>query len=227
MRIFNLAASIFSAAFLLLSTSCSDQNRNEQNHPYFSKAVRLNSEGKYEESVKYFEKYLRIYPESTKAHYELAVVYDEGLNMPIDAIYHYRQYLKFAPDSQDRAYIKDSLAGAEKKFYTQMRKKYMGAPAESFSPSPVLVQPQVSAKSEPSKVEGEVAARTSVEKAEPPAKKYPEFYTVEKGDTLARISLKIYGSSKYYRAIYDVNRESLASETSLRIGQRLRIPPIN
>ena len=219
-----------SAILLLLCVSCSEQTRNEENHPYFSKALRLNSEGNYEESVKYFEKYLRIYPESAKAHYELAVVYDEGLNMPLDAIYHYNQYLKFSPDSQDAEYIKDSLAGAEKKFYLKMKKKYTGISDEELNvrkknTTAVQQAPETPRTLVPVQTPAAPAALAAAEKTTAQSKKFPEFYTVEKGDTLAKISGKVYGNTKYYKAIYEANREALSSETSIRIGQRLRIPP--
>ena len=137
--------------------------------------------------------------------------------MPIDAIYHYKQYLKLAPDTQDREYVKDALSGAEKKFYIQMRKKYSGITYVPAEKAPQQVQPSRIVKEAP----------LPEIKKEEPLKKYPEFYTVEKGDTLAKISQKVYGSSKYYKAIYDANRETMASATSLQIGQKLRIPPIN
>lgn len=210
----------FAAVLLLSAISCSDQNRNEKNHPFFSKAERLNSEGKYSESVQYFEKYLRVYPESAKAHYALATVYDEGLNMPVDAIYHYNQYLKFAPDSQDREYVKDAIFGAEKKFYVQIRKKLLTPTSGNYTKSPDTTQVQTLP------ARREESPRAETRKEEPP-KKYPEFYTVEKGDTLAKISQKVYGTGKYYKAIYEANRETLVSTTSLRIGQKLRIPPVN
>lgn len=208
---------------LLFTVSCSNHSRNEQNHPFFSKAQRLNSDGKYEEAVQYFEKYLRVYPESAKAHYELASVYDEGLNMPVDAIYHYKQYLKFAPDSQDKDYVKNAISGAEKKLYLQIRKKLIATAAspsetKSAARTPETVVPLVKHEEAPQRVET---------KKEEPSKKYPEFYTVEKGDTLAKISQKVYGTTKYYKAIYYANRETMANATSLQIGQKLRLPPVN
>jgi len=211
------------AAALVLTTSCSDRSRNEQNHPYFSKAQRLNTDGKYEEAVQYFEKYLRVYPESAKAHYELAAVYDEGLNMPVDAIYHYKQYLKFAPDSQDKDYVKNAISGAEKKLYIQIRKKLLTAANSPAETKPAVKTPETVVQP-PRREEAPQRVET---KKEEPSKKYPEFYTVEKGDTLAKISQKVFGTTKYYKAIYDTNRETMANPMSLQIGQRLRMPPVN
>ena len=51
-----------------------------------------------------------------------------------------------------------------------------------------------------------------------------QVYTVRKGDSLSAISRRFYGSSRYYKLIFDANRDVLASETSLRPGQVLKIP---
>lgn len=49
-------------------------------------------------------------------------------------------------------------------------------------------------------------------------------YTVQPGDTLSKISIKFYGSSRRYMEIYDANRDVLSSPTSVKVGQVLRIP---
>ena len=49
-------------------------------------------------------------------------------------------------------------------------------------------------------------------------------YTVQKGDSLSGISRKFYGSSKYYKRIFEANRNIIPSEKALRPGQVLKIP---
>jgi LysM repeat protein len=49
-------------------------------------------------------------------------------------------------------------------------------------------------------------------------------YTVKKGDSLSNISRKFYGSSKYYKLIFEANRGIIPSEKALRPGQILKIP---
>jgi len=49
-------------------------------------------------------------------------------------------------------------------------------------------------------------------------------YVVQKGDTLAKISQKFYGSTKYYKKIYSANRNSIANINQLKVGTKLRIP---
>ncbi len=49
-------------------------------------------------------------------------------------------------------------------------------------------------------------------------------YTIQKGDSLSNISRKFYGSSKYYKRIFEANRKIIPSEKALRPGQVLKIP---
>jgi nucleoid-associated protein YgaU len=50
-------------------------------------------------------------------------------------------------------------------------------------------------------------------------------YVVQQGDMLGRIAAKVYGSSKHANAIYEANKDTMKSPNSLKVGQRLRIPP--
>ena len=52
------------------------------------------------------------------------------------------------------------------------------------------------------------------------------FYTVQNEDSLSKISLKMYGSAVKWNIIYEANRDVLPSANSLKIGMKLRIPPL-
>ena len=49
-------------------------------------------------------------------------------------------------------------------------------------------------------------------------------YTVQKGDTLWKISRQFYGSGKDWRRIYESNRDVIANPDKVREGAVLRIP---
>lgn len=51
-------------------------------------------------------------------------------------------------------------------------------------------------------------------------------YTVEKGDTLEKISQKFYGTTRKWRRIYEANREVLRSPDRVYPGQKLTIPSL-
>ena len=51
-------------------------------------------------------------------------------------------------------------------------------------------------------------------------------HKVVKGDTLYNLAKKYYGSSRYYRLIWDANKAQLGEKGLLRIGQELVLPPL-
>jgi len=50
------------------------------------------------------------------------------------------------------------------------------------------------------------------------------FYVVQSGDTLSAVASKTLGSARKFEAIYEANRDVMATPNSLRIGMKLRIP---
>ena len=74
-----------------------------------------------------------------------------------------------------------------------------------------------------------IAPPFTIKKIEKPEEKTdiePRTYTVKRGDSLSSISRKLYGSSKYYKLIFDANRETIPSEKALKPGQILKIPSL-
>jgi len=49
-------------------------------------------------------------------------------------------------------------------------------------------------------------------------------YTVKNNDTLAKISLEVYGTSKKWKKIYEANTDQLKSPDRIYAGQVLKIP---
>ena len=59
-----------------------------------------------------------------------------------------------------------------------------------------------------------------------PASAGGESYTVQKGDTLQKISKKFYGTTQNWYKIYKANKEVLKSPDRIQPGQMLRIPSL-
>lgn len=66
----------------------------------------------------------------------------------------------------------------------------------------------------------EIVGGTTVEWQEP----IFESYTVQKGDTLQKISLKFYGTTRKWQKIYQANKDVLKSPDRVYLGQKLNIP---
>ena len=53
----------------------------------------------------------------------------------------------------------------------------------------------------------------------------PQFYTVDRGDTLSNISKEFYGNANLYMRIFEANKPMLSHPDKIYPGQMLRIPP--
>lgn len=82
--------------------------------------------------------------------------------------------------------------------------------------------PPVEIESEPA-AEQERATPTSAATAAAPPER---FYEVRPGDTLDRISQKVYGTRKHWRRLQEANRDVIPKPEKMRPGVKLRIPPI-
>ncbi len=51
-----------------------------------------------------------------------------------------------------------------------------------------------------------------------------ESYTVQKGDTLQKISRKYFGTTKKWRKIYELNKDKLKGPDKIRPGQVIQVP---
>jgi LysM repeat protein len=49
-------------------------------------------------------------------------------------------------------------------------------------------------------------------------------YTVVAGDSLSKISKKVYADASKYPAIFEANKDQLSDPDKIKVGQKLRIP---
>lgn len=68
---------------------------------------------------------------------------------------------------------------------------------------------------------GKVEDQLTVLNAQPEA----QYYEVQKGDTLSKISKQYYGDPNKYNAIFEANKPMLSHPDKIYPGQKLRIPP--
>lgn len=85
-----------------------------------------------------------------------------------------------------------------------------------ISSGPRVIYQQASGL-ETKKTKGKEAGKVAV-----PAEE--KTYVVQKGDTLQKISEKMYGTTKKWKSIYDANKNILKGPDTIRVGQKLVIP---
>jgi nucleoid-associated protein YgaU len=93
------------------------------------------------------------------------------------------------------------------------------------APSPSTpTQPSYTPAPAPALASPTTPATTSTPATSSPDATGPRTYKVASGDTLAKISKKLYGTSTRWQQILDANHDKLHSDKSLRVGMELKIP---
>ena len=165
------------------------------------------------------------------------------LQDPLPAIYHFNQYIRMKPTSEQSNLVRQLIKTAEKQFMQQLPGRPMEPDALGGSDLNAKLR---NLQLENEKLKRELADYNRTQKAlvlppkttgDKPADKPattedgkpPRFrqYTIAKGDTLTSIARKMYGESSQARttAIFNANRDKMTSVNSLpKIGTAILLP---
>ena len=162
---------------------------------------------------------------AAEAHYKLALLYDDKLKSPIDALHHMDRYLNLAPNG---AHVRDAKA-----YKKEGEGKLLGQLSKG---SPITQQEAVRLKNENQLLREQLAA-VRAQKAMPAAtinaKGGPvqkpivpgsRTHTVQPGETLSTISLKYYKNKVRWKDIQDANFNSLEGTVKIKPGMTLIVP---
>ncbi|NBV55323.1 MAG: LysM peptidoglycan-binding domain-containing protein [Verrucomicrobia bacterium] len=186
---------------------------------------------------------------SAESHLEAGRLCSE-LNDPLPAIYHYHQYIRLKPTSEQRKIVEQMIRTAEKQYMQQLP----GRPMEPDAVGSGDLQEQLrKLRTENDKLKREItdltrgqprAANTPGNPVTPPvAVATPErpvsatpvapaatpgrafaTYVVGRNDNLSSISRKAYGTSARANDILRANSNQISSPNALKIGMTLVIP---
>jgi tetratricopeptide (TPR) repeat protein len=203
------------------------------------------------ESRKALECYLKVIDArrgAAESHLEAGRLCSD-LNDPLPAIYHYNQYIRLKPTSEQRKIVEQMIRTAEKQFMQQLP----GRPMEPDAVGSGDLQEQLrKLRTENDKLKREItdltrgqprATTPPAHGVTPVATATPErpvtaapvtptgtsgrafaTYVVGKNDTLTSISRKAYGTSARANDILKANANQISSPSALKIGMSLVIP---
>jgi len=103
----------------------------------------------------------------------------------------------------------------------------LGAPTSVKKAAPMSEETTSSYESQttsPPSYQEESFRMESATISEPAKETRMEKYTVQKNDTLQKISQRFYGTTKKWKKIYDANRDTLKSPDKLYPGKTINIP---
>jgi nucleoid-associated protein YgaU len=185
------------------------------------------SAGDFRAAIKLYEDALDGTPATAEAHYRLALLYDDKLQRPRDALHHFERYLELAPDGPFNKEAKVYRKEGELKLMTALNKGSFVSQQEAAR----LKNENLSLRK---RVVELVARRDAVMASSPlpkaaDAKQKPippgaRTHTVVDGETLASIATKYYKNAGRWKDIQDANFNRLEGTVKIKPGQKLIIP---
>lgn len=231
-----------------LFTGCSPE-AFETDEKQYRLAKSYQTQGRNEEALSAYLRVIEGRRTAPESHFEAGHIYLTDIKDPVSAIYHFRRHLELKPDSEQTERVRQLIETARKEFARQLPvRPYEGqldrldlmelieglkVENEKLKRNLLTAQSRVrqlerliankpdSETSEKSVALPSPASRAKISSARSAASLR---YTVRSGDTLSRISVKVYGAPSRWSDIYQANRDRLSSENALRVGQELRIP---
>jgi nucleoid-associated protein YgaU len=188
-------------------------------------------EGDYTQAINLYEAALDGSANSADAHYQLALIYDDKMNDPLNALHHFKRFLALDPTNKRAQEVKNFMKRDELTLQTNLAGDSMVPRSElvRLNNENLNLRKQIGEDWAKKK-----AANAGLKSTATPGKDLPNEkpgqqgkarrHTVQPGDTLASISRKYYKSSTHWQKILDANTDIISKPGDLKPGQTLTIP---
>ena len=175
-------------------------------------------------AISLYESALEDRPGDAEVHYKLALLYDDKMNDPLNALHHFKRYLVIAPTGPRANDVKGFVKRDEVALLTSLSGDALISRAEATR----LRNENLSLRRDLDEARGRSHIATLEQSPTPGKTKGAETarqtYVVQRGDTLASISRKFYKTSTRWKQILDANRNVIDNPKKLVVGQTLVIP---
>src|SRR5437879_5369141 len=183
-------------------------------------ADKKSAQGDFLRAINLYEAALDDSPRCAEIHYKLALLYDDKMNDPLNALHHFKRYLTLSPNGSHANDVKNFMKRDEIALLTSLSGDSVVTRAEAARLRKELEDRSLKVRSAPDQTQsgGPPPEKTTAEKSS------SRVYVVQTGDTLVSISRKFYKSPARWKKILNANKKSIDDPEKLRIGQRLIIP---
>jgi LysM repeat protein len=215
--------SVYLSILFLCGLAGCDRLGNSRYTQLMQDAENKSAQGDFERAVNLYEAALDDSPRGAEVHYRLALLYDDKLNDPVNALHHFKRYVALSPNGPHAKDVKESIKRDEIAALTALSGDSVITRAEAAR----LRNENLTLHKQ---MEERAASRTALEKLEAMnarkagSKKAGQTYVVQSGDTLFSISRKFYKSPKRWKAILEANKKDIRNPKDLTVGQTLVIP---
>jgi tetratricopeptide (TPR) repeat protein len=164
---------------------------------------------------------------SAEIHYKLALLYDDKMNDPLNALHHFKRYLILNPNGTHATEVKEFMKRDEIALMTNLSGDSVVTRVESvrLRNENLALRKQVEERALKARaVEEKPQPRSAHAEKAATRKAGGQTYIVETGDTLFSISRKFYNSPSRWKEIRDANKNAIDDPAKLQPGQSLIIP---
>ena len=217
-------------------TKDSNARTFELDDPVFRQGLAY---GKQHETRRALECFLRVIDSrkgAAESHLEAGRMYID-LKDPLPAIYHFNEYIRLKPTSEQSKIVRQMIKTAEKLYLEQIP----GRPMEPDAIGSADLNTQVQKlKSENERLKREVSELSRINKvSEAPITnltstttpktvstglKTSTTYVIKANDTLSSISRKFYGNDQKINQIFNANKTKIKNPARLQVGMTIEIP---
>ncbi len=181
--------------------------------------------GDFTRAISLYESALEDRPSDAEVHYKLALLYDDKMSDPLDALHHFKRYLSITPAGTHADDVKNFIKRDEVALLTSLSGDAVISRVEAtrLRNENMTLRKDLDESRGRAHVVGSTGERAAESK--PKAKTAGKrTYIVQRGDTLASISRKFYKSSAHWKQIFDANADAVENPKKLTVGQTLVIP---
>jgi LysM repeat protein len=190
------------------------------------------TQGEYAKAVDLYESALDGSADSAEIHYQIALLYDDKMNDPVNALHHFKRYLVLAPTGRRATEVKNFMRRDELALATSLSGDSVVTRAEAtrLRNENLRLEKELATRSSLPRVAGPVSKSSRGAIAEkspvsaPHAKPEPRTHVVQPGDTLFSLSRQFYNSPDRWKDILQANSKTVDDPGKLKVGQTLTIP---
>lgn len=223
-----LLLSILSASggLILLTIAGCDRMMTPRNAQIIKDADAKAAQGDFSRAINLYEAALDDSPKCADIHFKLALLYDDKMNDPFNAVHHFKRYLTLSPNGKHAADAKDFMKRDEVTVLTSLSGDSVVTRTEAarLRNENLGLRKEIEDRALKSKAPEKAQASDKPKKAIAVNKAENRSYTVKTGDTLASISRKFYKTSGRWKEILKANKDKIDNPENLKVGETLTIP---
>ena len=189
-------------------------------------ADRKAAQGDYLRAINLYEAALDDGPRCADIHYKLALLYDDKMNDPLNALHHFKRYLTLEPAGTRANEVKSFMKRDEIALATTLSGDAIVTRAEAvrLKNENLALRKEIEDRMAKTRITADKTGSESPAVDKKQKKAGNRAYEVQQGDTLFSIARKFYKSSSRWKEIRDANREKVGDGKKLRPGETLTIP---